>query len=350
MRCTSSPSELDLACFRGAGRAGGRRRPAPRRRATLREALALWRGPALADLAYEPFAQAARGAARGAALQRARAAHRRRSRAGEHAQLVGELEALAAQHPLRERLRAQLMLALYRAGRQADALEAYQAARATLVEELGIEPGRALRELHQAILGQDERARARRPRPRCPSGHRPAVCSWGARASSRPSTTPWATRSAAAAASCSSRASPGSARAGSPTSSPARARARDAQILVGRCWEAGGAPAYWPWVQALRTYVRDSERRSVATQLSAADGDSRGAAARARRARSRTRGAGARHRRRPLSPLRGGRLPPAASGRVAAARRRPRRRPRRRRAVAPAAALRRARDRGAAGC
>src|SRR5207244_10393662 len=74
---------------------------------------------------------------------------------GRHSELVGELEALVQEQPLRERLRAQLLLALYRAGRQAEALEAYQAARTALVEQLGIEPGRPLRELHQAILRQD---------------------------------------------------------------------------------------------------------------------------------------------------------------------------------------------------
>jgi predicted ATPase/DNA-binding SARP family transcriptional activator len=72
-----------------------------------------------------------------------------------HAQLVGELEGLVAEHPLRERLRGQLMLALYRAGRQADALAVYQRARRTLVEELGIEPGESLRKLERAILEQD---------------------------------------------------------------------------------------------------------------------------------------------------------------------------------------------------
>ena len=74
---------------------------------------------------------------------------------GHHSELVGELEALIGEHPYRERLRAQLMLALYRCERQADALQAYQDARRTLVEELGIEPGERLRELERAVLAQD---------------------------------------------------------------------------------------------------------------------------------------------------------------------------------------------------
>ena len=74
---------------------------------------------------------------------------------GRHAELVGELEALLREHPLRERLRAQLMLALYRCGRQAEALEAYQEGRRVLIEELGIEPSPELQELHRDILNQD---------------------------------------------------------------------------------------------------------------------------------------------------------------------------------------------------
>jgi DNA-binding SARP family transcriptional activator len=135
----------------------------------LREALALWRGPALADVAYEPFAQAAIGRLdelRLLALERRVEAD---LELGRHAQLVPELEALVAEHPLREGLRAQLMLALYRAGRQADALEQYQNARRALVDELGIEPGAALQGLERAILRQDtaiDLAQRERPRRR----------------------------------------------------------------------------------------------------------------------------------------------------------------------------------------
>jgi predicted ATPase/DNA-binding SARP family transcriptional activator len=121
----------------------------------LREALALWRGPALADIAYEPFAQselAELEADRLAALEQRLDAD---LKLGRHAGAVGELEALVADHPLRERLRALLILALYRSGRQADALATYQHARRTLVDELGIDPGAELRELEQAILRQD---------------------------------------------------------------------------------------------------------------------------------------------------------------------------------------------------
>jgi DNA-binding SARP family transcriptional activator len=121
----------------------------------LREALALWRGPALADFAYETFAQGPIGRLEELRLL----AVERRIDAdlalGRQARLVPELEALVAEHPLREGLRAQLMLAHYRAGRQAEALNDYQAARRSLVDELGIEPGPALQALEQAVLRQD---------------------------------------------------------------------------------------------------------------------------------------------------------------------------------------------------
>jgi YVTN family beta-propeller protein len=121
----------------------------------LGEALALWRGPALADFAYESFAQAEIGRleeARIAALEDRIDAE---LALGNHARLIGELEALCREHPNRERLQRQLVLALYRSGRQSDALESYRNAKRRLVEELGLEPGPELQELERAILTQD---------------------------------------------------------------------------------------------------------------------------------------------------------------------------------------------------
>ena len=148
------PSELDLAHFE---QLVGEARRADARRAALklRDALALWRGPALADLAYEPFAQpeiARLEELRMAVLEQRIDAD---LAVGRHADLVGELEALIGRHSLRERLRFQLMLALYRSGRQAEALDAYRDARRELSEELGLEPGEELKHLEQAILRQD---------------------------------------------------------------------------------------------------------------------------------------------------------------------------------------------------
>jgi DNA-binding SARP family transcriptional activator/pimeloyl-ACP methyl ester carboxylesterase len=120
----------------------------------LREALALWRGPALAGLA-EPFAIAER--ARLEELRLASLEDRIEAdlATGRHSELVGELDWLVVQHPYRERLRSQQMLALYRCGRQADALLAYREARRTLTE-LGLEPSPPLRDLERRILAQDD--------------------------------------------------------------------------------------------------------------------------------------------------------------------------------------------------
>jgi DNA-binding SARP family transcriptional activator len=126
-----------------------------RRAELLREALQLWRGPPLGDFAYESFAQneAARlDELRLTALEERIEAELELGLAGD---LVGELEALVRENPLRERPRGQLMLALYRSGRQAEALQAYQEARRTLVDELGIEPTPALQQLHASILRQE---------------------------------------------------------------------------------------------------------------------------------------------------------------------------------------------------
>ena len=149
---------LDLSRFEGLFAEGQRAlaEERPERAAELLgEALALWRGPALADLAFEPFAQAE--AARLDELRVAALEDRIEAdlALGRHAAVASELEPLIADHPLRERLRRLQMLALYRCGRQAEALEAYRAARRTLVDEVGVEPGAELRDLHEAILRQD---------------------------------------------------------------------------------------------------------------------------------------------------------------------------------------------------
>jgi predicted ATPase/DNA-binding SARP family transcriptional activator len=161
------PGELDAARFeRLAGEAADALgRSAYREAHDLAEqALALWRGPALADVQYESFAQPE--ILRLDELRLAAVENRIEATLGlgRHDQAIGELEALVAEHPVRERFRALLMLALYRAGRQADALETYQQARGVLLDELGLEPGPELRELEQAILRQDE-ALSRRPLP-----------------------------------------------------------------------------------------------------------------------------------------------------------------------------------------
>src|SRR5262245_32260977 len=148
---------LDLSRFdalRDRGRAELAAGAAAAAAATLEEALALWRGPALAEFS-EPFAVAE--AARLEDLRLACLEDRIDAdlAAGRDAELVGELEMLAARHPLRERLRQLLMVALYRSGRQAEALAVYRDFRRMLGDELGIEPSAGLRELEGRILRQE---------------------------------------------------------------------------------------------------------------------------------------------------------------------------------------------------
>ena len=156
-RLELAAAEIDAGCcerlFSEARAANATGRPAAAA-TKLREALDLWRGPPLADFTYEPFA---RGAV--ARLEELHVSCREELidaelALGHHESVVHDLEALIAEHPLRERSRGQLMLALYRCGRQAEALHAYQQARQMLVEELAIEPSAALRELEQSILQQ----------------------------------------------------------------------------------------------------------------------------------------------------------------------------------------------------
>jgi DNA-binding SARP family transcriptional activator len=243
----------------------------PRRAVSaLDEALSLWRGTPLAELAYEPFAQ--REIARLDDLRVA--AHEELIDAklalGAATEVVGQLEALIGEHPYRERLRAQLMLALYRSERQADALQAYQAARRTLVEDLGIEPGEHLRELERAILAQDPQLHLVVEEEEVAA--EPAV---GARRSAFVGRQ----RELAELVGGLDDVCAGHGRlfllAGEPGIGKSRlaeelvthATSRAARVLVGRCWEAGGAPAYWPWTQALRAYVRESGATALAAQL-----------------------------------------------------------------------------------
>ena len=152
------PERLDVHVFErlaDAGSAALERRRYDEAAATLAEALGLWRGESLADLSGEPaIDQVGRRLEelRLTATERLLDAELGR---GRHADVLPDIQALAREEPLRERPHGLLMLALYRCGRQAEALEAYRATRARLVEELGIEPGPALQELEQQILRQD---------------------------------------------------------------------------------------------------------------------------------------------------------------------------------------------------
>jgi DNA-binding SARP family transcriptional activator len=243
----------------------------------LADALRLWRGPVLADFADAPFVQAER--ARLSELRLAALEDRLSAdlRIGRHALVVAELEQLTAEHPFRERLQAARMLALYRCGRQAEALQTYQRFGATLRDELGLDPGPALRNLERDILRQaavldwtpgtgidataSGTAAGAAPIAASPADTMPAVAAGGLvgredqlRVISR----------------ALSEASAGRGRvlllAGEPgigktrLAEEAARRARDAGVTVawGTSDENGGAPAFWPWIQVLRALAGDA--------------------------------------------------------------------------------------------
>jgi DNA-binding SARP family transcriptional activator len=223
-------------------------------------ALALWRGAPLSDFSYEAFAQEE--------IKRLDELHvaalEDRIEAdlalGRHDELVPELEALVTRHPLRERLRGQLMLALYRAGRQAEALESYRAARRTLLAELGIEPGRALRELEQAILAQvpELDAAKREPQPVLRPG-RAAASPLEGHAEELELLEAGLDDALAGRGRLFvvvGDAGTGKTRLADELASSAKQRGT--RIHWGRGWAGGGAPDYWPWTQALRDAVPDA--------------------------------------------------------------------------------------------
>jgi len=235
----------------------------------LEEALSLWRGPALGEFAYERFAQpevARLDELRVGALEELMEA---KLTLGRHAEVVGALEQLIGEQPYRERLRAELMLALYRCDRQADALQAYQDARRTLVEQLGIEPGQRLRELEAAILTQDQAlAIANHPRT-------------GVERVAEPPASVFVGRQAELGELLAGLddafgghgrlfllvGEPGVGKSRLAEELARHARAHGARLLIGRCWEAGGAPAFWPWVQSLRALLRSSDRDELIEKL-----------------------------------------------------------------------------------
>jgi DNA-binding SARP family transcriptional activator len=260
--------QLDLGVFerlRSEGQAALTDGEPQRAAERLREALDLWRGPPLADFLYEPFAQAE--IARLEELRVATLEDRLEAELAcvRHQQLIGELEALVQKHPTRERLRGLLMLALYRAGRQAEALDAYQAGRTVLVEELGIEPGRRLRELQQAILKQDPSLDIHPAPEQAPEA--PAGAFVGRDAE-------LAQLRAGLDNAMGGRGQlfllvgePGIGKSRLADELIRHARGRGAHVLTGRCWEAGGAPAYWPWTQSLRGYIRQVDAHVLGAQL-----------------------------------------------------------------------------------
>jgi predicted ATPase/DNA-binding SARP family transcriptional activator len=176
-RLAAEPEQLDAGRFQRlvAEADTAAAREGPRAARLLEAALGLWRGPALAEFADRPWALAEAARLEELRLAAQEALAELRLAGGGHAELVGELEALVATQPLRERRRGQLMLALYRSGRQADALRVYGETRAVLAEELGIDPSPELQRLQRAILTQDPAIAApgRAPAPAAPPHNLP---------------------------------------------------------------------------------------------------------------------------------------------------------------------------------
>jgi DNA-binding SARP family transcriptional activator len=272
------PGELDLERFEALleqRRSAAATGDAAQASDVLGKALGLWRGRALADLAGEPFAASESERLEERRLLALEARIDAELSLGRGRDLVGDLERLVAEHPFREGLLGRLMLSLYRGGRQVEALAAYQAFRRRSVDELGIEPGRELRELEQAILRQDpsldlpSRAAVALRRRSTLLGARTAGVFVGRERE-------LAELLAGLEDVLSGRGrlflisgEPGIGKSRLADELANRASLRGAQLLVGRAWEAGGAPAFWPWVQALRTLVRESDPEVLRAELGA---------------------------------------------------------------------------------
>ena len=291
-RLVVGEEDLDAARFQTLAQSGHdllQAGEAPRAAETLARALRLWRGPVLADLADAPFVQAERtrlGDLRLTALEDRLSAD---LSIGRHAVVVAELEQLTAEHPFRERLQALRMAALYRCGRQAEALQSYQRFRTLLREELGLDPGPALRDLERDILRQAAEldwaaaagATGGPPGPaldRAPDATPAAVVA--------PGTAPAATggligREAqlrvidqALAGTATGRGrvvlvagEPGIGKTRLAEEAARHARASGITVAWGRSDQDAGAPAFWPWSQVLRELLGDGTARLPAAAL-----------------------------------------------------------------------------------
>jgi DNA-binding SARP family transcriptional activator len=231
------------------------------------QALARWRGPALADFAQEPFAAADILRLEEARLQTLELHVEAQLAAGDHADVVADLRSLTEAHPLRERLRGQLMLALYRCGRQAEALEVARVGRELLADELGIDPAPEIRTLEQAILRQDPELAApdrtvvpvtvRAPDVLGAAGTRRG--SVDGRLVGRLEERDVLDRALTAVANGAGRAVLIGGEPGIGKTRLAEAFAAEvhgASVVWGRCQELGAAPPFWPWRQVLRALAR----------------------------------------------------------------------------------------------
>jgi DNA-binding SARP family transcriptional activator/tetratricopeptide (TPR) repeat protein len=244
----------------------------------LADALALWRGAPLADVAYEQWAQSECERLMELHLVALETQLTIDLERGRHSSVTVEAERLAKEYPVRERFRELLMLALYRAGRQADALRAFQDARDLLVEELGIEPGPGLRGLEERILAQDPNLGWQPP----PSATAPVQAS-----PDEPGGTTFVGREHERARLVGRLAEINAANgrlvlvSGEPGIGKTRlceeltvqARALGMHVVWARGWEGDGAPAFWPWVQVLRAFADSLPEATITAALDVGGAD-----------------------------------------------------------------------------
>src|SRR3954451_8696670 len=273
------PEQIDARRFEtmvAAGNAaladGGHARASGRRRAPLD----LWRGEPLADFSYASFAQDEIARLDGLRTVALEAAIEAELALGRHAGLIPELKFLVKRYPLSEHLRAQLMLALYRAGRQAEALGVYRVGRTILVDQHVIEPSEELRELERAILSQDASLALADPEPRpAAQVQRPRGTLVGYEAELRALEELLECALAGDGGVALVAGEPGVGKTRLADELAAVARARGARVIWGRCWTGAGAPAYWAWTQVLRDVTGDREpptSTAVATAQPADEG------------------------------------------------------------------------------
>jgi DNA-binding SARP family transcriptional activator len=259
----ADPTTVDASVFEslvGEGRALLPSDPGAAAR-LLREALALWRGPALADYRYDQFAQAEIARLDELHLIGFELSMDARLALGEHAELVPELERLVSEHPLRERLWGQLMVALYRSGRQAEALRAYSRVRRVLAEELGLDPSPALSQLEEAILAHDPAvatpvvADSEPGAAPDPSSARPGLEIVGRRAEMARFGEALHRAEGGSGSFLLLEGEAGIGKSHLLACMIAAGESAGLVVATGRCFEGGGAPPYWPWSQVIRSLV-----------------------------------------------------------------------------------------------